>query len=155
MNFIRLRNAGNDNTVISFCHVTAKRYINPTHHSPTGEIDSLSANKHPVFGGIQMCIFSLLSQINPTTLLDPVFFNCIERLSSSLYPDVPNGPSHFCELMDISSLIVCYLASYGVYSEVAHFESRLEQESPWNFLFSSVHAGKCQNSTSDFLNLHY
>jgi len=44
--------------------------------------------------------------------------------------------------MYISSLTVCYLVSYGVYSEGAHLESRLEQESPWNFLFSSVHAGK-------------
>jgi len=47
-----------------------------------------------------------------------------------LYQDVPIDPSHFCELVDISALSVCYLASYGVYSEGAHFESRLEEESP-------------------------
>jgi hypothetical protein len=51
------------------------------------------------------------------------FFNCIQRLSSSLYQDVQNGPSPFCELVEISSPNVCYLASYSVYSEGAHFES--------------------------------
>jgi len=120
------------------------------HHSPTGEIDS-HPNKSPIFGGIQMCIFSLLSQINPVTLLDPIFL-IVFRDYHPLYQDVPYGSSHLCELVDVLTLTVCYLASYGVYSEGAHFESRLEQESPWNFLFSSAHAGKCQDSTSDSFN---
>jgi hypothetical protein len=51
------------------------------------------------------------------------FFSCIQRLYSSLYQDVRNGPSHFCELMEISSPTGCYLTSYGMYSEGVHFES--------------------------------
>jgi len=109
-------------------------------------------NKCPVFGGFQICIVSLEPDKSSHTIRS-YFCNCIRRLSSSLYQDVPNGPSHFCESVDISSLTVCYLASYGVYSEDAHFESSLEQESPWNFLFSSVHAGKCKDSSPDSFNL--